>query len=205
MADQNASLYYQHIYVSRYFSWTFAEKAFALLQEVGYKYARNIIGILMITALLIFHSIFVLLLIAVVLFQKGESGGFVSSQNSMVSARGAKSFLTRTTGILAGLFFITSLGLAVLVKNHMNEKRNILAEAVSASDVIAPSKTEESVSIADQAPVQTTPTTPEEHVTAGAVAAESAPAPAHEKKKKRKKSPKKAGSKTTQPKAKKDL
>ena len=127
----------------------------------------------------------------------------------MVSARGAKSFLTRTTGILAGLFFVTSLGLAVLVKNHMNEKRNILAEAVSAPDAIAPSetplKTEGPVSGAAHAPAQAAPTISEEPIPAGAEGAESVPATALEKNKKRKKSPKKAGSKTTQPKAKKDL
>lgn len=74
----------------------------------------------MIFFLLIFHLLVTLVMIGVVLLQKGEDAGAGVAANStgMFSARGAKNILTRATAILATLFFTNCLLLAVLVKKN---------------------------------------------------------------------------------------
>ena len=56
------------------------------------------------------------ILIGVVLLQRSEGGGFVGggSPSGMMSVRGAGDLLTRTTWILAALFFTISLLLTIL-------------------------------------------------------------------------------------------
>ncbi len=92
----------------------------------------------MITTLLVVHSIIVLLMIGAILLQKGESGGLVSSQNSMMSARGTKNFFTRTTAVLATLFFVNSIVLALLIKSDVQQKASILQEAMEEAEETAP-------------------------------------------------------------------
>ena len=57
-----------------------------------------------------------LALVGVVLLQRSEGGGFVGggSPSGMMSVRGAGDLLTRTTWILAALFFTISLLLTIL-------------------------------------------------------------------------------------------
>ena len=58
-----------------------------------------------------------LALIAVILLQRSEGGGLgmgTSSSNGLISVRGSANLLTRTTGILAALFFATAIGLTIL-------------------------------------------------------------------------------------------
>src|SRR5436190_1265385 len=57
-----------------------------------------------------------IILIGVVLLQRSEGGGFVGggSPSGMMSVRGAGDLLTRTTWILATLFFLISLTLTIL-------------------------------------------------------------------------------------------
>src|SRR5215469_5095623 len=56
------------------------------------------------------------ILVGVVLLQRSEGGGFVGggSPSGMMSVRGAGDLLTRTTWILATLFFVISLTLTIL-------------------------------------------------------------------------------------------
>ena|SRR5436190_19920545 len=56
------------------------------------------------------------ILVGVVLLQRSEGGGFVGggSPAGMMSVRGAGDLLTRTTWILATLFFLISLTLTIL-------------------------------------------------------------------------------------------
>ena len=60
------------------------------------------------------HLMIVLALIGVVLLQKSEGGGLVSSTSGFLSSRGTANALTRATAILATGFFITSLVLSLL-------------------------------------------------------------------------------------------
>ncbi len=73
--------------------------------------------------LLIFHVCLALGLIGLVLIQHGKGAdagaAFGSGASSTVfGARGAASFLTRATGVLAALFFVNSLVLAHLSGTH---------------------------------------------------------------------------------------
>jgi preprotein translocase subunit SecG len=60
------------------------------------------------------HLMIVLALIGVVLLQKSEGGGLVSSTSGFLSNRGTANTLTRATAVLATGFFITSLVLSLL-------------------------------------------------------------------------------------------
>ncbi len=62
------------------------------------------------------HVIACILLIALILIQRGRGGGLAESFSDVESMFGTKTnaFLTRTTSVLSVLFFITCLSLAVL-------------------------------------------------------------------------------------------
>lgn len=86
----------------------------------------------MITAVLVIYLLVVLLMVGVILIQKNEGGGLVSSATGgLVSTRGSQNFLTRFTAILASLFFGLSLLLAILFRNHVQTRSSILSAPVS--------------------------------------------------------------------------
>jgi preprotein translocase subunit SecG len=66
----------------------------------------------MIAVIIIIHLIIVLGMIAVILLQKSEGGGLVSSTSGFMTGRGTANVLTRTTALLAVGFFLTSLALS---------------------------------------------------------------------------------------------
>jgi len=71
--------------------------------------------------LLSFHVIIAVLIIALVLLQKGKGADMGSAfgagaSGTIFGAKGSANFLSRTTAILATIFFITSLALAYLNK-----------------------------------------------------------------------------------------
>lgn len=71
------------------------------------------------TVLIVAHLFIVVALIAVILMQRSEGGalgmgGGGGGGGGFMSARSSANLLTRTTGILAALFFATSIGLTVL-------------------------------------------------------------------------------------------
>jgi preprotein translocase subunit SecG len=69
------------------------------------------------TVLLVIHLIIAIALIAVVLLQRSEGGALGiggGNAGSLFSARGVGNTLTRTTAILAVIFFITSIGLTLI-------------------------------------------------------------------------------------------
>jgi len=80
------------------------------------------------------HLILALLLIGVVLLQRSEGGGLGigggggGGSGGFFSARGSANVLTRTTAILALLFFITSLSLT-LIATWGRAPRSILQPA----------------------------------------------------------------------------
>jgi preprotein translocase subunit SecG len=72
---------------------------------------------MLMTFLLVVHGLLALALVGVILMQRSEGGGLGiggGSSGGLISARGAADLLTRTTAILATLFIVSSLGLAVL-------------------------------------------------------------------------------------------
>ena len=65
------------------------------------------------------HVLIAVSLVIVVLLQRSEGGGLgMGRSDSFMSARGQANLLTRTTAILAGTFFATSIALAILAGTH---------------------------------------------------------------------------------------
>jgi preprotein translocase subunit SecG len=70
-------------------------------------------GFKMQTVIIVVHLMIVTVLIGAVLLQKSEGGGLgMGGGAGFMSSRGTANLLSRTTAILAGLFFLTSLALA---------------------------------------------------------------------------------------------
>lgn len=70
----------------------------------------------MTTILLVVHLMVAVAMIVLVLLQRSEGGalGIGGGGDGMMSARGLGNAMTRATAILAGVFFLTSIGLTVL-------------------------------------------------------------------------------------------
>jgi preprotein translocase subunit SecG len=67
------------------------------------------------TVIVVIHLMVVATMIGVVLLQKSEGGGLgVGSTGGFLSSRGTSNVLTRTTAVLAAVFFGTSLVLSML-------------------------------------------------------------------------------------------
>jgi preprotein translocase subunit SecG len=64
--------------------------------------------------IIVIHLMIVIAMVGVVLLQKSEGGGLVSSTSGFMTGRGTANVLTRTTAFLAMGFFITSLTLSWL-------------------------------------------------------------------------------------------
>ena len=108
--------------------------------------------------IIIVHVLLGLGIIGLVLMQhgKGADAGAAfgsGSSGSVFGAQGAGSFLSRTTAILATLFFLTSLGLAFLTGNT-GEPVDIM-EAPEVSEV--PLTDNNASAVADTAPVADLP------------------------------------------------
>ncbi len=67
---------------------------------------------------LVVHLFIALGLIGVVLLQRSEGGalGMGGGSGGFMTGRGTANLLTRTTAALAGLFFLTSIGLTLMAK-----------------------------------------------------------------------------------------
>jgi preprotein translocase subunit SecG len=67
------------------------------------------------TVVIVIHLMIVVTMIGLVLLQRSEGGGLgIGSTGGFLSSRGTANVLTRTTAILAGAFFATSLLLSVI-------------------------------------------------------------------------------------------
>lgn len=94
------------------------------------------------TMLLVAELIIAVALIIFVLLQRSEGGalgmgGGGSGMGGLFSPRGAADTLTRTTAILAGLFFLTCIGLNLLAL-HGRDEKSILAAPLTTTT--APAK-----------------------------------------------------------------
>ena len=70
----------------------------------------------MTTILLVVHLMIAVAMIVLVLLQRSEGGALgIGGGDGMMSARGLGSVMTRTTGILAGMFLDIPMALALLV------------------------------------------------------------------------------------------
>ena len=94
--------------------------------------------------LLSFHVLIAILIVVLVLLQKGKGADMGSAfgagaSGSLFGAKGSANFLSRTTAVLATIFFLTSLTLAylnkgiVVSKSVLDEVDNNLIEQVEPS------------------------------------------------------------------------
>jgi preprotein translocase subunit SecG len=75
------------------------------------------------TLTVVFHVLLAIAIVGLVLLQRGKGAdagaGFgAGASGTVFGARGSASFLSRTTAVLATLFFLTSLGLSYLYTQH---------------------------------------------------------------------------------------
>ena len=93
--------------------------------------------------LLILHLLICLALIGVVLIQSGKGGGlaggaFGGSAQTVFGGRGATDVVTRATMILGGLFFVTSVSLALMTSGIRGPSRSLVQEAARKTNATAP-------------------------------------------------------------------
>ena len=99
----------------------------------------------MMTLIIIIHVIACVILITLVLIQRGRGAGLVEGFAGVESMFGTKTnaFLTRTTTIMSIVFFLTCLSLAVLsVKQSKSLMRNVKPVAKPAAANTEAAKTE---------------------------------------------------------------
>jgi len=99
--------------------------------------------------LLSFHVIIAILIIALILLQKGKGADMGSAfgagaSGTIFGAKGSANFLSRTTAILATIFFITSLALAYLNKGTIKVD-SVLDQIQSDQIIIDESENQESL------------------------------------------------------------
>ena len=91
----------------------------------------------MTSVLLIIHLFVTLALIGVVLIQRSEGGGLgIGSSQGMgafMGGRGTANLLTRTTAILAAIFMVLSLSLALLNRGTVSAGRTSILDRAPAS------------------------------------------------------------------------
>jgi len=67
------------------------------------------------TVIIVIHLMVVVAMVGLVLLQKSEGGGLgMGGGGGFLSSRGTSNVLTRSTAILAAVFFVTSLTLSIL-------------------------------------------------------------------------------------------
>lgn len=81
------------------------------------------------TVLLVFHIVITIVLIGLILIQRGKGADIGAAfgsgaSNTVFGSQGSASFLTRTTAILAALFFTSSLTLAYFATKGI-ERRSV--------------------------------------------------------------------------------
>jgi preprotein translocase subunit SecG len=92
------------------------------------------------TVVILIHLMIVLAMVGLVLLQKSEGGGLGmggGGAGGFLSSRGTANVLTRSTAVLAALFFATSLFLSILA--GMERKPRSILDSGAAGTPAAPS------------------------------------------------------------------
>ncbi len=87
------------------------------------------------TVLLVAHIIFVAIMIGLILIQKSEGGALGMGGGNLMSARGSANLLTRSTGVMATLFFVSTILLAISFKGSKSSQ-SILDDVSGDSSVV---------------------------------------------------------------------
>ncbi len=99
----------------------------------------------MLTIVLSVHILVTMALIGLILIQRGKGADIGAAFGSGASqtvfgSQGSASFLTRTTAVLATVFFLTSLTLAYLY-SQVGERRSVTEIAPPAQEATLPAET----------------------------------------------------------------
>ncbi len=112
----------------------------------------------MIAVLLTIHVLIAVTLVAVILMQKSTGDSIGAASAGLMSGRGSGNVLTRTTAILATVFFLTSILLAILAGHHgrpssiLDLKPVASTPAVPAQPTAAPSQAPKAPAPSSSAP-----------------------------------------------------
>ena len=101
---------------------------------------RSESSVSVITFLLVVHTMIALALVGVILLQRSEGGGLGiggGTGGGLMTARGAANLLTRSTTVLASLFIVSSILLAVLAAGA-NKAKPIDTSLATAAAPVAP-------------------------------------------------------------------
>ncbi|MDR1995179.1 preprotein translocase subunit SecG [Azonexus sp.] len=95
--------------------------------------------------LLTVHILVALSIIGLVLMQHGKGADMGAAfgsgaSGSLFGATGSANFLSRTTGILAAVFFLTSLTLAYVASHKVKTTGSVMQETVQSQTVPAPAE-----------------------------------------------------------------
>ena len=118
------------------------------------------------TLAVVFHVLLALAIVGLVLLQRGKGAdagaGFgAGASGTVFGARGSSSFLSRSTAVLATLFFLTSLGLSYLFSQQQ--------QPTSVFDTLQPQQQEAPTApVAPQSQPGLMPALPESQAPAGA-------------------------------------
>ncbi|HEX6734624.1 MAG TPA: preprotein translocase subunit SecG [Azonexus sp.] len=91
------------------------------------------------------HILVALAIIGLVLMQHGKGADMGAAfgsgaSGSLFGATGSANFLSRTTGILAAVFFVTSLTLAYSASNKVKTTGSVMQETVQSQSVSTPAE-----------------------------------------------------------------
>ena len=86
--------------------------------------------------LLVFHVITAIIIVVLILLQKGKGADMGSAfgagaSGTMFGSKGSANFLSRSTAVLATIFFITSLTLAYLNKKIVVQTNDSILDSVN--------------------------------------------------------------------------
>ncbi len=100
------------------------------------------------SVLLTVHILLAVTLIALILLQHGKGAemgaGFGSgASGSVFGARGSASFLSRTTGVLATVFFVNCLALAYLASHNVERTASVMDRVQPAPVAVPPEQSTE--------------------------------------------------------------
>jgi preprotein translocase subunit SecG len=114
----------------------------------------------MTAVLLIIHIFVAISLVGIILIQRSEGGGLgfgaQGGSGSFMSVRGTANLLTRVTAILAAIFMITSIGLAMRAGNH-GQGSSILDQLPATPSQTAPQAPPQDGAPSTAAPGMSTP------------------------------------------------
>ncbi len=86
---------------------------------------------------LVIHLLLALGIVGAVLLQRSEGGGLGigggggGGGGGLMDTRSTANFLTRATAVLAGLFFVTSIGLAILAGGPSGGNRSLVLDGAA--------------------------------------------------------------------------